>query len=227
MIIKPGDIMKNAIRITIALSLFLYTLVTPCASLQAQDVQKLTIAVLPLSTKGGVTENEAGTLSDRLRSELVNLGKFSVVERGQMNAILEEQGFSQSGCIGSECAIEAGKLLGVRLMVTGDVGKIGNVLTIDVRMFDVTTGKIVRAIQEDYSGDVSGLLGVMKTIAHKLAGVKEEKKKSGGFPWLWVTLAAVVIGGGTAALLMGGGDGGEDDGSNLPAPAWPPGSSGN
>jgi hypothetical protein len=140
-----------------------------------------------------------------------------------MNAILEEQGFSQSGCVGSECAIEAGRLLGVRLMVTGDVGKIGDVLTIDVRVFDVTTGKIVRAIQEDYRGDVSGLLGVMKRIAQRLAGEKEVDKKSGGFPWLWVTLGAVVIGGGAALLLAGGDTDDDDSGTTLPSPVWPPG----
>jgi len=213
--------MKKILSSSITFCFFWYILVSPVSMLSAQDSQKLTIAVLSIQSKGGVTDNEAATLADRLRSALVNLERFSVVERGQMNAILEEQGFSQSGCVSSECAIEAGRLLGVRLMATGDVGKIGDVFTIDVRVFDVTTGKIIRAIEKNYQGNVAGLLDVMKTVANELAGKKEEVKSSSGFPlWLKATLGVVVIGG-TVALLAGGGDKKEDD-SKLPVPNWPP-----
>lgn len=192
----------------------------------AQKQEKLAIGILGLDAKGGVTAMEASTLADRLRTELVNLNVYNVLERGQMNSILEEQGFNLGGCVSSECAIEAGRLLGVRLMVAGDVGKIGDVITMDIRMFDVTTGKIVKAPQHDYRGEVSGLLGLIKTIARQLAGLESDKatvKKETSLPWLWIGLGTLVVGGGLAALLFAGGDESSTDGNNsaLPDPVWP------
>ena len=196
------------------------------ADLHAQEKEKDTIAVLNMNARAGVSQSGVQTLSDRLRTELVNTGAFTVLERGQMDAILGEQGFNLQGCTSSECAVEAGKLLGVQLMVAGDVGKIGDVITIDIRVFNVSSGKITGAYIEDYEGDVAGLLGLMKSIAKKIAGV-EEKQESGGFPWLWVGLG-VVAAGGAAAVLLGGSSTTTDDGggpeptNDLPDPSWPP-----
>lgn len=208
--------------IWIQLVSFLWLILANPTSLFSQVQEKSTIAVLPFDSKGGISKNEALTLADRLRSELVNLQTFSVIERGQMQSILEEQGLNLSGCVSSECAIEAGRLLGVKYMVTGDVGKVGNILTIDTRMFDVATGKIVQAVQKDYKGDVSGLLGLMKSIAYDLAGLKYEKK--GGLSWKWLAAGGIALVGGVILLMASSGDGGaeEKEGANLPDPIWPP-----
>ncbi len=217
--------MKNITTWIMISSFIFYIIIGNLSNSYAQQKQKTTIAVLTFQSKGGISGNEASTLTDRLRTELVKLGTFTILERGQMNEILEEQGFSASGCTSSECAIEAGRLLGVQMMIAGDVGKVGNVLTIDVRLFDVSTGRIVRAIQEDHRGDVSGLLKVMKRIARKAAGLKVDEDKGGGFPWLWVGLGVVVLGGG-AAVLLGGSDTTSDPeptDNSLPDPSWPPG----
>lgn len=190
------------------------------AGLYAQQASK-TVAVLDIDAKGGISKGEATTLSDRLRTELVGLNVLTVLERGQMEAILTEQGFNQSGCTSSECIVEAGRLLGVQQMIAGDVGKIGNVLTIDIRVFDVANGKIVRAYKNDYRGEVSGLLGVMSDIARDIAGLK--RTKQGSLTWLWLTMGAIVIGGGVAALLLGGSDGDTNsETSSLADPVWPP-----
>ena len=45
----------------------------------------------------GISKNEAQFLTDRLRTELFETGKFQVVEREKMNAILDEQGYFISG----------------------------------------------------------------------------------------------------------------------------------
>jgi curli biogenesis system outer membrane secretion channel CsgG len=54
------------------------------------------VAVCDLSSSG-VTKAEAVSLTDALRSELIKSGKYQVMERGQMEQILKEQGFQQSG----------------------------------------------------------------------------------------------------------------------------------
>ncbi|MCK8828211.1 curli polymer formation protein [Natroniella acetigena] len=46
---------------------------------------------------------------------------IEVIERGQINAILEEQHLSQSGLVDSSTAQEIGNILGVDFLITGDV----------------------------------------------------------------------------------------------------------
>jgi TolB-like protein len=104
---------------------------------------KLSLAVSDLRPSG-IEQSEADLLSDRLRSELVETGIFTVVERTEMAAILQEQGFQQSGtCDNQSCLVEVGQLLGVRQIVAGTVGKIGAIYTVNARLIDVATGKIL------------------------------------------------------------------------------------
>ena len=82
---------------------------------------KTTVAVLEFEGRG-INQMEAATLTDRMMSELVNTNAVIMVERNQMDEILNEQGFQQSGCTSSECAAEVGALLGVQNMVSGPFG---------------------------------------------------------------------------------------------------------
>ena len=154
--------MRKTISTIMISSFVFYIIVGNTLNLYSQNENNQTIAVLTLEVRGGVSEAEAATLSDRLRTELVNMRAFVVLERAKMYEILKEQGFNQTGCTTSECAVEAGRLLGVQQMVAGQIGKVGEVLTIDVRVFNVETGKILQAHQFDYEGELSGLLSLMK-----------------------------------------------------------------
>ncbi|NOZ04721.1 MAG: hypothetical protein GXO92_09025 [FCB group bacterium] len=137
---------------------------------QSGFAEKLPIAVLTLEGKG-VSPNEAEILTERLRSALVQNGRYQVVERSQMEAVLEEQGFQQTGCTTNECLVQAGLILGVVQMVGGTVGRLGNSYTIDIRLFDVESTQIVKAVSRNYQGEIDQLLNIMPEIAEQLAGV--------------------------------------------------------
>ncbi|MEJ2545675.1 MAG: PEGA domain-containing protein, partial [Calditrichaceae bacterium] len=139
----------------------------------AQGTQKTNIAVIDLSSHGGLTQSEISSLSDRLRSLLVRTNAFDVVDRGQMEEILKEQGFQMSGCTSAECAIEAGQILGVEEMITGSIGKIGRLYTIDIVLIDVATAKIVKSITRDYQGEIEGLVALMQSITNELSGLQK------------------------------------------------------
>ena len=131
---------------------------------------KTTVAVLEFEGRG-INQMEAATLTDRMMSELVNTNAVIMVERNQMDEILSEQGFQQSGCTSSECAAEVGALLGVQNMVSGAFGKLGNSYTIDAKMFSVETGATARAVTKTYKGEVDGLLNVISVVAWELVGL--------------------------------------------------------
>ena len=90
------------------------------------------IAILNLDAVS-ISNAESTTLTDRLRSEMVNSGAFTVIERSEMDEILKEQGFQQAGCTSDECAVEIGKLLNINSICAGSVGKIGSLYTVTLR----------------------------------------------------------------------------------------------
>jgi curli biogenesis system outer membrane secretion channel CsgG len=106
----------------------------------------------------GVSQMDALSMSNRLTTEIFRTGQFTVLEREKMSEILFEQGFQQSGCTSSECLVEAGRLLNVQMIVGGSVSKIGNIFTVELRLIDVETGKIIDVANEDIQGDIGEVL---------------------------------------------------------------------
>ncbi len=188
-------------KVSISLMLLFQIVLGDIGLSYAQLQRKPTLGMLDL--KGvGIPENEAIVISERLVECLLQLGDYVVVERSQMKTILKEQGFQLTGaCDTKECAVEVGQLIGAERMVGGSVGKVGNVYTLSVRMFEVETGRIMAAASGDYKGSVDVLLtrGACET-ASKLS--LEPKKKSR--KWLWIGLVTVAaLGGGALAILQG------------------------
>jgi hypothetical protein len=139
----------------------------------------------------GVTENEALSLTDALRSELGKSGKYQVMERSQMDDILKEQGFQQSGvCDEATCAIEMGKILAVTYIIMGNIGMVGKTYTLSVRFVEVGTGKILKDFTEYHKGSADELLTrVVPMLAQKIAGTYQPKKNYAGW---WIAGGVVV-----------------------------------
>ena len=136
---------------------------------KAQDEGKLRIAIIDLNHTGGLSEEEAITLTNRLRSRLVITNAFIVLERGQMEVILKEQGFQNTGCTSTECAVEMGKLLNVQMIVSGSIGQVGKIYTVDISLIDIQTAKIEDSFIFDHSGEIGGLVKMMETVANDIA----------------------------------------------------------
>jgi TolB-like protein len=151
-----------------------FILLCLCSNLFAGDSttkSKLTIAVVDLDNMKGVDREDAIVLSERLRSELYETGKYIVVERKQMEKILAEQGFSLTGCVDNMCYVKAGRILGVSLIVVGSVSNIEGMYSITTRIVDVETAEYKNTAILDINCDIRGLLtDGMKYLALKLTG---------------------------------------------------------
>lgn len=66
-------------------------------------------------------DNLGRAAADELATQLVQTGKFTVIERAQLDAILQEQNLGASGAVTSATAAKVGKLLGVQLLLTGSI----------------------------------------------------------------------------------------------------------
>jgi len=83
---------------------------------------------------------EAAVISDFVRSAAIRSGKFRVVDKKNMQTILTEQAFQQTGCTSSECAVKLGKLLNVRKMIVGEYAILGSVRYLTAHLVDVESG---------------------------------------------------------------------------------------
>jgi hypothetical protein len=159
----------------------LFTLITMLCSFAIGQVntlekadnksQKNTAAMLEFQANG-VQEFEVRTITENLSSELTSIGKFRLLERGQMDEILKEQGFQESGlCDASSCEVEMGQLLGVDKLITGSVGRLGKTFTLTGRIISVESGEVLISATEKFTGEIDGLLLTSTPrLAQKLSG---------------------------------------------------------
>jgi len=138
------------------------------------DVALATLAVMDFEGRG-ISMGEAQTLTDRLITELSRTKKVILVERSTMSDVLNEQGYETEGCTSDECAAEVGALLGVDLMISGAIGKIGNTYTIDAKMFKVSTGAAENMKNITYQGEVDGLIIEIEILAWQILGLNPPK----------------------------------------------------
>ncbi len=129
------------------------------------------VAIIEFAAEGA-SKAEVAALTDRLQDLLLRSGKFALVDRGQMDAILKEQAFQQTGCTSQECAVKVGKVLGVKKIVVGRVVKLGDTTwQLAAQLLDVETAETTRAESLPHRGDFFSLLDqATVTLAARLTG---------------------------------------------------------
>ena len=140
------------------------------AAVQAQPKKRVAVFSFEDKSKHGYHWWTGGSpgdgMADMLITELVKSGKYTVIERGEIDQIMQEQNLGMSGRVTPQSAAEIGKLLGVELAIMGAVTEFGvakggtggriqgigigvskqkAVVAIDVRFVNTNTGEILLA----------------------------------------------------------------------------------
>lgn len=147
------------------------------APVAGQKAPQELVALLDLEALGA-TRNQAAALTDRLREELLKSGRYTLVDRSQMDAVLKEQALQQEACITQECAVKVGKLLGVRKIIAGRVNRVEDDLwVLSCQMVDVETAQTLRAESVEQEGKFRAVFGQgVPTLAARLTGVVEARQ---------------------------------------------------
>jgi curli biogenesis system outer membrane secretion channel CsgG len=162
--------MKRLSSSLVAAALLAAVLVPALATAAAKS-DKPRIAVIEFKNKA---DNQwwyhggAEAAQDVFVTELVKSGKFRVVEREQLQALMQEKNLTLSGDVDPSSAVRIGKLLGVNYLLTGSVteygttdkgahgrgvrglpgfaaGKRSFVAAMNARLIDTSTGEIAWA----------------------------------------------------------------------------------
>ena len=110
----------------------------------AQVGSRLSVAVLPFEFKGEAEDIEL-TATEKLITQLVNLRRFKVIERGAMDKIMEEQAFGMSGMVDEETAVEVGKLAGADVIILASIYIVPDFGKVSARGIDTETSEAIVA----------------------------------------------------------------------------------
>ncbi|MEI7905766.1 MAG: CsgG/HfaB family protein [Bacteroidota bacterium] len=143
----------------------------------AQLKKRVAISAFEDKTGSGYAHLGSG-VADMLTTALVKSGKFTVIERQELEKVLAEQKLGESGLVTAETAPKVGKLLGVELIVVGSVSEFGTKenkvsgglsfisggikrktsrAVVDVRLVNTVTGEIVAAESKEGEESTTGI----------------------------------------------------------------------
>jgi len=127
----------------------------------------LNVAIADLRAEN-VSSGDAAVMGDILRTELAKTGAFNMVEKQNMDKVLAEQGFQQTGCTNEECAVKLGKLLNVQRMAVGSFGKLLDSYFLNVRVVNIETGGVSFADSAE-GATVKDLKVAVRDMARRMA----------------------------------------------------------
>ena len=111
--------------------------------------------------------NLAESMSDMIITKLINTKKFDVVERSQLNKIMEEKAMGQSGIVEQSEAMQAAQLAGAELILIGSASVVGGKIEVDARIIDAAKGTAICAMSS--SGfDIANLRPLADDIVMKI-----------------------------------------------------------
>jgi len=85
------------------------------------------------------------SLAEMLTTALINSGSYRLIERKQLQKVLEEQALGQSGALDAETAVVVGKIMNIDAIVVGSISALANAVEADARILNVETGEAIAA----------------------------------------------------------------------------------
>lgn len=119
----------------------------PVASARAGKIKVAVLDLIP----NGTSPELAASLTSVIASELEHLEVFSIISRQEIRAMLSHEAEKQAlGCdAGSSCLADIGGALGVRYLVSGNVGRIGDAYTLNLALSDVEKATVEGRVTEN------------------------------------------------------------------------------
>ena len=129
---------------------------------------RLTVAVMPVQVVGG--DNSTGRhVLEKMITQLVNLRRFRVLERSQLEKIMEEQSLSLSGMMDEAVAIEVGKLAAADAIILTSLTINPGYAKVIARVIETETGvTVVAQDAESNNTDLHSIDKVIENLAVKI-----------------------------------------------------------
>lgn len=136
--------MQTLLRTCFAFALAVSSARTARADSTPTIPKRTAIAVLNFQIGKGVDPNIALLAAGRFRAHIVTIPKYDLIDKANMNRILEEQKLALKMCTRDDanCVISVGKQLAVREIVVGKINRLGEKYVLLIEHTDTETAKV-------------------------------------------------------------------------------------
>lgn len=144
---------------------------------QFTPAERYIIAVIPFEYKG--EQEQYRTLSNKLDDliigEILQTGRFRVVERSRIDAILKEMVLSQTGIIDEKTAGKIGKQLGAEMVLVGSLTAVNPIKKRD--SMGSTIWRETRGFEISLQGRLTNIVRGEIVAATKATGMEAQQEK--------------------------------------------------
>jgi len=141
--------------------------------------QRPRLAVMDLWAGEGISAGKARSFTGVLRTYLIKTGKFTVINRSDIEEIARNHEIELAICSEDACLLKLGMLLAAEKLVVGDIGQLGGGYLVNARLVNIAGNTLEEEDAATRTFQEGELLGAMESLAAELAGIRGA---GGGFP---------------------------------------------
>ena len=129
-------------RIVLILICFVFTFVVALANQARDNITRVVV----FDFKNGTEHIELGRqVAEMSRVIIPGFKGFEVIDRGIMKAKISEKGMNIDEITDSGTGSEVGKLFDSDFFIVGNIGRLGNVFSLNIKLIDSETGSVIIA----------------------------------------------------------------------------------
>jgi hypothetical protein len=128
------------------------------------------IAVLDALIPQNMDPSVIVPVTEKIVERLVVSGRFTVLDRANIESVLKEREFQVSGMVSDQDVVTAGKYLGADFVVAVKVQKVGDTYFISAKMIAIKTGVIANQTSAQGEGKLTALIALAEQVGEVLSG---------------------------------------------------------
>jgi hypothetical protein len=134
---------------------------------------KPSVTLLNIDTKG--LNVDPVIMGNMVRMELEKLNRYEVMDRYDVDYMIEKNKLNISACYGKTCLVEIGSLIHADKMFTGSIESTGEAIIVTLRLIDVKTASIEKTQVNEYLYLPKELQAMSKISVRQMFGLTVEE----------------------------------------------------
>lgn len=128
------------------------------------------VAVLDAAIPKNMDPSVIVPVTDKITEALVGSGRFTVLDRDNIDSVLKEREFQLSDMVSDQDAATAGKYLGADFVVVVKVQRLSDTYYVSGKMIAVQSGVISKQSSAHAPGDIATLIDLSEQVGSALSG---------------------------------------------------------
>lgn len=115
--------------------------------------KEITLAIFDFINVNGKQSVLGRYLSEQTSNYLFQNSELHIVERTQIERVMQEQNFGMSGYVSDETAVRIGNLLGANAVTLGTLTKVGNKISVNIKIVETESASVLSSGSTEIEGE--------------------------------------------------------------------------